>query len=108
MSLYEEALKFKDKHGLFFHPLHDPKKRIKDIEKNGGRCPCRPERQCICDQAFNDCKEKGSCTCLLFVTADYLRKWCYIDEKGRVLSEKERKLLIKKREKEKEGAIPLE
>lgn len=97
MSLWEDALAFKEKYGLFFHPLHDSKKRINDIERNNRRCPCDPERRCICYQALNDCKEKGTCACLLFVTRDYLVKWCYVDRKGRLLSEKERKLLIKNR-----------
>lgn len=109
MSLYDEAIAFKDKNGLYFHPLHDARKRISDIEHGGRRCPCRLGRRCVCDQALNDIKEHGQCACLLFVSRDYLIKWYYIDEKGRTLSEKERKLLIKKREKEKkEGAIPLE
>ena len=109
MDLYDEAIIFKDKNGLYFHPLHDAKKRISDIEWKGGHCPCRPGRQCVCDQALNDIKEKGSCACLLFDSREYLVKWCYVDEKGRFLSEKERKLLIKKREKEKkEGVVPLE
>jgi hypothetical protein len=56
--------------------------------------PCCPGRRCICDQALKDCKKKGRCACLLFVTKEYLVKWCYVDGNGRVLSEKERKLLI--------------
>jgi len=106
MSLWEETLAFKEKHGLFFHPLHNPQKRIIDIERNDRKCPCWPGRRCICDQVLNDCKEKGACACLLFVTREYLIKWCYVDRNGRVLSEKERKLLIKKREKNK-NEIPL-
>ncbi len=97
MSLYEEAIAFKEKNGLYFHPMHDPKKRTSDIERKGRHCPCRPGNRCICDQALDDCRKNGSCACLLFVSREYLLKWCYIDEGGRALSEKERKLLIKKR-----------
>jgi hypothetical protein len=101
MSLWEEALAFKEKNGLFFHPLHDSKKRFNDIEHNDRRCPCGHKRRCICDQAIEDCKEKGACACLMFVTKEYLLKWCYVDKNGRVLSEKERKLWIIEREKRK-------
>jgi len=83
MSLWDEALAFKDKHGLYFHPLHNTKERIDEIEKNNRKCPCYPkERKCICDQALIECKTKGSCACLVFCTKEYLVKWGYIDEKA--------------------------
>lgn len=108
MSLWEDALAFKAKHGLFFHPLHDSQKQINDIERKDRRCPCNPERRCICDQALNDCKEKGACACLLFVSREYLVKWCYINKGGKVLSEKERKLLIMKRKTKRSITIHLD
>lgn len=104
MGLWNEVLAFKDKHGLYFHPLHDAQKRVMEIEKNNRQCLCNPDRQCICKEALQECRERGSCTCLLFCTKEYLIEFDYMDESGKMLPDKERKkrqLMKQKKKKDK-------
>lgn len=51
--------------------------RVKTIANNGGACPCKPGKRpfCPCKECIQECKDKGWCFCMVFLSKDWGEKW---------------------------------
>ena len=97
-----DLLKFADENKVVFHPVQDIIKKVQIMDQNNRACICKPERICPCKESVEELRTEGRCTCMLFCTYkygdEYLNKYGYL-KNGKVTTDKERKEIVKNKNK---------
>jgi phage terminase small subunit len=74
----DELIDFAEAHGLII-PFKDVTDWADQINKNGGKCLCDPDRTCPCDESVIDCENEDPkqqiCACFLISTTKYAEEF---------------------------------
>lgn len=76
----KELKNFAEEHGLLLPPYRDFDEWAKDVNENGGRCPCKPTAMCPCPEAIDEITnaptdDLACCTCRFYCSERYINHW---------------------------------
>ena len=77
----QELKAFAEEHDFLLPPYRDFDEWAKDLNANGGRCPCHPnDRMCPCQESINEIAnaptdDLACCTCRFYCSERYITHW---------------------------------